>query len=561
MSCTQDSYPVIIAEGRGEDVCLLATLMTWVVAAFQEHPEGVFRLPIVHYSQSLVMENPELSARLNEGHISDFPENRKVGYTISHQEITPVRSQQGSCWIALFKNCLMAQGYPVPERTKELGVEIPLEILIQLSRISYSLELPQGMILKGYSTMLIPTWALGQGNDSLQWHFMGSQRPGEYISADSIPPDLRRTIRDLEVSSIHDRRTFVGYCSEAYIHVGTRDSGFENITLSQAECSSTAVRIGREINPTIGTGGLGILRGGIGAKVIFTKGLFAPIEEEETCLEDRVLNSKDNGCIIYDTEKKTGFMIPELNSVLLIAHMWASRQSNSNQLLKIMPFIPPTTTGGQAAFKTVMENSNLILREEYADEKKLFFITKLKDVFRALERRKEQQRIVQENTIRIIERHWVRGWEICDIAACKPSNEKRVKLPLSADDSWHKIPRDNPDMIVLLCKGMADAIRPGPNTVCQAWYPLPQDNYLMASAECVKLLSEKHGGAKGKPRLAAKLYLKVPKSNSILGDCEASVDGGCNHAQSLSKNPPDNEVFLKNGAIIFGKSMGRKYRS
>lgn len=107
---------------------------------------------------------------------------------------------------------------------------------------------------------------------------------------------------------------------------------------------------------------------------------------------------------------------------------------------------------------------------------------------------------------------------MCDVIACKPSNEKRVKLPLSADDSWHKIPRENSDMLVLLRKGKPDAIRPGPDTVCKAWYPLLRENYLMASAECVKFLAEKCGGTNGKPRLAAKLYLKVARNNSILGD-------------------------------------------
>ncbi|KAJ5924983.1 hypothetical protein N7454_007622 [Penicillium verhagenii] len=71
----------------------------------------------------------------------------------------------------------------------------------------------------------------------------------------------------------------------------------------------------------MGTGGMSIFGGGIGAKVIFAKGLFAPIEAEEACLEDRLLNSKDNATIIYDVDQKTGFLVPELNSVLQIVHI------------------------------------------------------------------------------------------------------------------------------------------------------------------------------------------------------------------------------------------------
>lgn len=116
-------------------------------------------------------------------------------------------------------------------------------------------------------------------------------------------------------------------------------------------------------------------------------------------------------------------------------------------------------------------------------------------------------------------------------------------------------------MIVLLCKGMAGAIRPDSEAVCKAWCPLPRDNYLMASVESIKSLSKRHGGAEGKPGLAEKLYLKIARNNSILGNCELGMDGGCNHAQSLCPSPPDHEVFLQRGAILFGRSRGRKYMS
>lgn len=39
-------------------------------------------------------------------------------------------------------------------------------------------------------------------------------------------------------------------------------------------------------------------------------------------------------------------------------------------------------------FEAVMAHKELILREAYANEKRLFFMTKLKDAFRALEKRK-----------------------------------------------------------------------------------------------------------------------------------------------------------------------------
>lgn len=542
----------ITATGKGESICLLATLVSWMGAVFIDPPLRTYLLRGV---EPFFWKDPDLLKELDNEQLSSSTADRRLGFKIHGSKPTPVKSSNGACWIPLFQHCVMAEGYPVPERTGELGVELSFDVMVQLGRISYSLELPQGMILKGHSTMLIPSLS----PSGIQWHFIGSSEPGSHISVDSIPENLRSNMPDLEPTSLSQRRCFIGYYSEAYVHVGTRDSGYEKLELSQAECNPTTIRIGREINPSIGTGGMSIFGGGVGAKVIFAKGLYAPIEMEEACLEDRLLNAKDNATIIYDVEKKTGFLVPELNAVLQIAHSWASRQYDSHQLLTKIPFVDPSNEAGQCAYEAVLKNRFLVLREAYADEKELFFITKLKKIFLALEKRKEQQRLVSDGSTRMIDRCCIQGWEIYDIAASKPSYEKRIKLPLRSTESWHKIPRENPDMIVLLSKGMGDVIRPGLNTtICKAWYPLPRENYLLVSSECVRSLSRTHGGAKEKPRFGAKLYLKIPLNNSILGNCEPSDNGGCNHAQSLRTSPPAHHVCLKNGAILFGKSIGRK---
>ncbi|KAJ5716091.1 hypothetical protein N7493_008002 [Penicillium malachiteum] len=208
----------------------------------------------------------------------------------------------------------------------------------------------------------------------------------------------------------------------------------------------------------MGTGGMGIFGAGLAAKIIFTKGLFATVQAEEARVEDRLLNANNSPALLYDVGKKTGFIVPELNVCLQILHVWASRQADKQEILSKIPFIPETTAGSEIALKAVISNKELLLREGYADEKPLYFMSKLKEIFLSLEQRKEQRRIFDEPSIRI-GAHCLRGWELVDIAACRPSWEKGVRLPFGMRlgghpaDSCYKIIRDNPDMIVLFSEG------------------------------------------------------------------------------------------------------------
>ncbi|CAI7630733.1 unnamed protein product [Penicillium pancosmium] len=159
-----------------------------------------------------------------------------------------------------------------------------------------------------------------------------------------------------------------------------------------------------------------------------------------------------------------------------VGNVKASGAENNALSLRLAREISPTiSTSGMGIFgatfgaesedyavKVVTESRDVILREAYADEKTLFLITKLKEIFLAIEQRKDQRMLQNESTKRIpgVSGPYLRGWELIDIATCKPSPEKGTKLNVDPTDSWYKIARDNEDMIVFFSKGMADAIRP-----------------------------------------------------------------------------------------------------
>ncbi|OOF94668.1 hypothetical protein ASPCADRAFT_208329, partial [Aspergillus carbonarius ITEM 5010] len=235
-------------------------------------------------------------------------------------------AERGSCWLPMFQNSNLAHGYPIPLRTAGVGLEISFDVMITLGRILYPLELPDGIILKGHSTMLVPT--LASSPNCVQWHFIVSKTPKSYIGVERIPDDLRENMVGLDVDTLKSYRAFVGYCTRARVHAGTKHSQFDQIGSSEARKARTTVRLEREIAPTISLSGLGSFGAGIGSRVTFPRGLIASVENEEVLLEDRLLNSQKNPLLLYDVPNQTGFLVPELCAVLEIAHVWASRQTD-----------------------------------------------------------------------------------------------------------------------------------------------------------------------------------------------------------------------------------------
>ena len=406
--------------------------------------------------------------------------------------------------------------------------------------------------------MLVPT--LASSPNCVQWHFIVSKTPKSYIGVERIPDDLRENMVGLDVDTLKSYRAFVGYCTRARVHAGTKHSQFDQIGSSEARKARTTVRLEREIAPTISLSGLGSFGAGIGSRVTFPRGLIASVENEEVLLEDRLLNSQKNPLLLYDVPNQTGFLVPELCAVLEIAHVWASRQTDRDTLLSVMPFAETSHDGGQAAYNAIVANRNLVLREAQGDEKPYMFMAKLKEIFRYVEQRRELQR-VYNSSIRMLGSHCIRGWELYDIAACRSSWEKQVRLPLGSASCWRDIVRENQDIIVLFSQGMANAIQPEPGSVCGAWVPLPRrENYLLASTSCIRDLTDMHGGYHHRPRLGNQLFIEKMGRMDPFRPCDAGSGGACNRVLKLTKSrPTDDFVLPEEGAIVLGSQEYRPH--
>jgi hypothetical protein len=62
------------------------------------------------------------------------------------------------CWHRLFRNPVIAKGFPIPSRTENnTGLEMPLNMMADLIEASRATTFDGQLVIKGFCTMLVPT--------------------------------------------------------------------------------------------------------------------------------------------------------------------------------------------------------------------------------------------------------------------------------------------------------------------------------------------------------------------------------------------------------------------
>lgn len=124
----------------------------------------------------------------------------------------------GKCWHRLFNNPVVVQGYPVrarPQLEPGTGLEIPLDVLMALVDSTRIETFNQKNLIKGFSSMLVPTRKV---RDIVLWHMWYNEN-GERISYTDARIGEFEHVTEAELNS---SRHIVGWCSRAWNHTGEK---------------------------------------------------------------------------------------------------------------------------------------------------------------------------------------------------------------------------------------------------------------------------------------------------------------------------------------------------
>lgn len=555
------SITIFEVSGMRHDLICFAQLVAWLSAVFRMPKNGTISRSNVELKRAVTTKDAKRTVATEDAKQTrlESPEvsSKKLFFDIDLVALQEINSaKEYLCWRPLLNNTVIAEGFPIRTRNGGVGLELPFHAMLTLSCVSHSLQTPEGIIFKGFSSALLPQRQINP--ESVQWHYMQSSDPRERLEINDTRYVLKTKVKDLDMEMLSAARSFLGYNSNVCVVVGTQQSGYESADVSGADRGPGRFMIGTKFTPTMGLSKFGSLS--VGGNITYTKGVYARVQQDEIRTEERLLGSKDRPLLMYDVQNKTAFLIPEICAILELSHIWAKRQSDGPEVLTRIPFSEPRWDGGKASYDAIMECRDLKLREAYAEEPAVWFMSLLREFFKAFEVRRDIRR---DNNMRYLQ--WaktpvMRGWELSDIAAFEGSWEKEIDLGaslglLDTSSRWDIIPAENKNMVVLFYKGLTQPISPeNEKEACKTWTPLPQ-GYLLATVQCMRQLSETFRSSHDKPQLTKKLFWGRPPNGKIFEPCSEEHCKECLRAQLLAKEASKTPLPDKpSGAVIFGKS-------
>ncbi|KAF3012317.1 hypothetical protein E8E14_002109 [Neopestalotiopsis sp. 37M] len=148
----------ILVKGTKFSIVEVGEQLGWISTALRSSSQdvgiAVFR-PSIHRSGMV--------DRLQKDKQTALRADKCVGFAINSQQtgnIPPVSGVSGDCWMSLFRNPVLVQGFPVLKRDEpELGIEMPPGIMAKIMQASHITFFGEKFFIKGYSALAVAVHA------------------------------------------------------------------------------------------------------------------------------------------------------------------------------------------------------------------------------------------------------------------------------------------------------------------------------------------------------------------------------------------------------------------
>ena len=470
-------------------------------------------------------------------------------------------SKEGeSCWLPIFRNPVIARGFPVPERENgEQGLEISLEILAALGGVRHVTEYQGGLVLKGFSTMFVPT---KRYDHSIQWHLIKHRDDHRILYRElSSGHPKRAMVEEVDHQSLWNTRAFLGWWKSAEIHLGTIEAAYNDIDWSSArEARRSAKFCGANIGfQTMITGQLHFIMGAKDGSFHFSqKGPFQRIIQ---CAENTPV-------VLYDIDDHRAWLVPALNVML---HIVQTRHHLSPYKIhgKDITLTPVTPKNGKcAATDAVTSNQwRQLYDHDITAETKYHYKDAILDLWSQIERLMEREDSLESGTGLAMHgtmRSQIYGWEYMSLVHEKNYRRKEAAIAKTSG-AWVDLINDI-DALVLFATGLGDVVKPVAdlNKLCPLWRSLPKGkDYLAACVPTMELLYSEAGSRSTHEHLSTS-HLQWHRGSTLFEECSGTFSGHCecDRTQQIYHNslfrtfghvrPPGK--LEENGCVVFGLS-------
>jgi hypothetical protein len=473
----------------------------------------------------------------------------------------PLKENEVSCWHDLFVNPVIAYGFPISNRADEVGLEIPIQMMAALAGASHAVEYGGGILLKGFSSMLVP---LKRSGDSIQWHFIRNEDDSRlpFCEVDKRCPG-RALLDTVDLKSISTTRAFLGWWGTTNTHLGTADANYENIDWTTAK------------EPALCASFSG---GSIGFQNIIAGDLKFSVTPKDSKLHisrpgpyQRIIkHASKTPVVLYDTEERRGWLVP---SSAVIAHIAQTRNSRERFSVQQKPVqINPADEKldiYEAAEKMLLDNSSTPLGEDDEGNPNLYFRDMVLGVWSILERLMEKTITVEasaEPTLHWPTRTSLQGWEFMDIVDERSPLRLKEALIKKTSGGWVDLATDI-NAIVLFASGFEDIIKPAKSSLkglCHMWRTVPKDkDYFTTNVTTINHLFEQSGCRLTRKYLTS-TRLQWQRGTVLFEKCRASCNSFKCACERLQQIIPESVLTFgtvvppgkleERGAVIFGQA-------
>ncbi len=482
---------------------------------------------------------------------------RNVGFTrfeIVSEDIRQVKDDSTQCWHPLFVNSSLAFGFPVPERDRERGLELPFDVMIRLTSTNYAVTYNDGLVFSGFSAILFPT-GYHQDEDchSIQWHFVESEVEHTPIDAGAKLAEFDdQWIKINDIDIIRSARTFLGHCSQARVYLGSENSGYDKIAASGLPDDQPGPEISVH-SGSFGTAGTGIFGGSFNLDVLLPSGMARSTNIDH--YNDILRAAKNMPIILYNSERQQGWLVSTLSVILHMALAWINDNVPNIQF----DYAEPHWDGGKAAFDLIVSKSQMELENAFDGGKPRL----LKDLvqrlweqviscFNATDLDNKRLSMKRSHGTMKIGPPKLRGWEYSEILDPPPGLSRMKQQDLREREfGWNALYED---VLLLVCKDLSDVIRPANSgLICREFYGQKGQNYLVASLACLQQMSKRRGSGVSCSKLTNHAFWHPPQN--LFDDCTHGLQEPCPkplqalvERQSIKPRPN----LPVQGAVIFG---------
>lgn len=217
------------------------------------------------------------------------------------------------CWFSLVdQTAIICRLFPIPDRTGERGLEVPLDMICQMACIRHAVEFQGGIIMKGPSALLIP---IRRHGNTVQWHFISNLDDNEnkrFSFQDGLKQCESRVLLDeLDLKSIHTTRAIVGWCSEVHNLTGSHLADYSRIGFSCTKPLSQFLKMsgGAIAFHDFSVGGINFTLGRKDCKLVYRRSAnFSKI----------ITLAGRQHVVVYDTEDKRAWLVNADDVILYI---------------------------------------------------------------------------------------------------------------------------------------------------------------------------------------------------------------------------------------------------